>query len=252
MPKKLLQLLILVLGLLGLGVTQSIWAAELPQPPVPVEKMRALAYTKEFAKRFNLPELPGNFSPSGGLEAIEFKVEKIDRLNTFICYWNIYINESVPFAFPGGANSGSLRMFNGHFFKQKPGPWPSHEDTAAYNLNSDALFRLIRFASSTYDEASKRGASHSSFLDEFVRNLVPGLSYLKTSGCSFSSWYQRGQKEIFIWLKIEGRPDYRVRFNPPGDFYKLAIPDGLLSQIMPWASWANEINPLIWEKMRQK
>ncbi len=69
---------------LALSVVASTagFAAESPKPsPLPIERMRATAYTKEFAKRFALPDPEPGTEPSGGVQTMEFAVGRETQLN---------------------------------------------------------------------------------------------------------------------------------------------------------------------------
>lgn len=63
-------------------------------PPLPIEEMRAVVYTKAFAKRFALPEP----EPEGGVQAMEFAGEDAKakyphkRFATYQCVLKVYLN----------------------------------------------------------------------------------------------------------------------------------------------------------------
>lgn len=84
-----------------------------PAPPIPVEQMRAFGYTKEFAKRFALPEPKPAWEPGEGLLAVEFRVEPIPGpRGLYGCDFRLYLDSRLDLH-PSLATGGSRVVGDG-------------------------------------------------------------------------------------------------------------------------------------------
>ncbi len=245
--KKPLFALSLVAILAWSAITSSAHAKEAEKPaPLPIERMRAVAYTKEFAKRFALPDPEPGTEPEGGLQAMEFAVEPGKFGNPrYYCKLSLYLNSQLAIAYPEEGMSGSTLMFNSHlhFFARLPegnkrwSQW-SVEDRKHFNERQTLYTNHVWLATPDYpgyfDERSKKPfAATSMFYDEYHRDLFPGLAYLKIDmGCPAYSWLDKVEA-IQIWIKWEGAKDYsRELRKDPADFLKFSLPMSFYKKII--------------------
>lgn len=213
--------------------------------PLPTDDMRVAAYTREFAQRFGLPAPADDMIPEGGLLAVEFRIEKHELIGMhhYTCNWRLYIDDLLPVDYPHEGKAGKSNMFNGHFFETKrPGVlWPNEEDRIWHSRNWTSYARRIQISTSDY-EPNRQGARDSATLTEFIRQLVPGVSYVETDNCDFAQWLATKPRDIVIWLKKGGTPDDRVRLRPLEDFHRFVLPRGLLEKARPFAEQATARN----------
>ncbi|HWQ38264.1 MAG TPA: hypothetical protein VNM24_06555 [Burkholderiales bacterium] len=244
---------LLMLAVLSFGVV----AQEPPSPaPLPVEQMRAVAYTKEFARRFRLPEPTPGSEPSGGLQAIEFFVEKGPPWASefYYCIFKLYVDSNLPIAFPQPGTAGSkwLLVYAKHFFL-----WPdpdnrrwlsfSEADRKHHADRQSAYDRLAAIATPDF-EFLARGAYEDIGFDEYYRELFPGLSYVQLSTGCFSERKLSRRPEWQLWLKKEGGRDYRRQLRiHPEDFLKFTIPRQLLARVVEFSAQADRYNAVVRE-----
>lgn len=211
--------------------------------PLPTWEMCVAAYTREFAKRFNLPEPAEDMIPTGGIAAIDFRIryEEIfdprtgDQLGPYRCDWRIYLDKNVSFDFPEPDRAGDGSVFGHHRLMDAGGP----EDNRVRNERSTPYFRRIQFSTVDY-VPDRRGARESNILYEYARDLVPGIDYLRTQSCSFGNWYRQQPRDIVLWLKKGGTPDDRMRLRPPEEFHRFTLPRGFIAKAAPLASRAED------------
>ena len=140
--------------------------------PLPLEKMRVVAYSKVFAERFGLPlPLPG-FETTDGLEAVEFSIEQKRPWSDFVSSnYRLYVDGNLPIQFPdnGGCGDVGLLIKNVHFFgqtKEKVMKWRK-EDRYFFNEKNTQYARKALLASMDH-EYGKRGASYGMWYEGFM------------------------------------------------------------------------------------
>ena len=224
-----------------------------PAPPIPVEQMHAFGYTKEFAKRFALPEPEPGWEPGEGLLAVEFRVRPIpDSKGLHNCDFKLYVDSRLDIAFPEPGLSGSSDLYTSrtHSFiaRGKNEPDIPEADRRARGERQRAFGQLAAIATSDY-VMGKRGALTSSPLREFVRDLFPGVNYVQASECMFAYWLSLRESDFKVWVKKSNGKDYtRTAERDPNDFYQFPLPAALISKVRPWAEWVNQSDHFIHEK----
>lgn len=234
--------------------------------PLPIEQMRAVAYTKEFAQRFALPDPEPSTEPSGGIQAMEFTVEPGAKHGSglYYCKLRLYLSNDLPIAYPEEGVAGAQRMliFPAHFFVRsnpdsKHQPKLSPSDGQHFNERNGRYNRMTMLASPGYDHPEFLSASPKvpyggigMAYEEYHRDLFPGLAYLKIDmGCPVFSWMD-GIKTAEIWLKREGAKDYRKQIRmEPQDFLKFTIPPKMYRQILSWRKEVAAYNRPLIEKL---
>lgn len=218
-------------------------------------EMRVTAYTREFAKRFNLPEPAGDMMPSEGIAAIDFRIRHSeifdertgDKLGPYRCDWRIYLHREVSFDFPEPDRAGYAPVFGHHRLMDTGGP----EDNRARNERSVPYARRIQFSTADY-VPDRRGARESDVLYEYARDLVSGIDYLRVESCSFGDWFRRQPGDIVLWLKKGGTPDDRFRLRPIEEFHRFILPRGFIVKAAPLAIRAYDYNQVIGKANRQR
>lgn len=180
-----------------------------------LDEMRVVIYTKEFAERFGLPAPETGNEPSGGVEAMEFSVEKGLYNSIYYCYLKIYIKSSIEIKYPEKSRSGSLSTYlnQNHFFswpRDKFRKWKK-EDREHFLYLSRQYGMKVFFASAGY--ASGNGFIDSLLIEEFNQELLPGLSYLKVNVLSYGLPDVSQYWPIELWLEREEGPDYSNGFK---------------------------------------
>ena len=259
--KMFVALLGLLVGLPASGFTvpehpdsTAAFEAEKKLEPLSTWGMRVTAYTPEFAKRFNLPDPAEDVIPTGGIAAIDFRIryEEIfdprtgDKLGPYRCDWRIYLDEAVSFDYPAQDRAGHIEVFLGHILDSG-----GSEDNRARNERSTSYFRRIQFSTGDY-VPDRRGARESNAIEDYVRDLVPGIGYLRVKSCSFESWLRQQPRDIVLWLKKGGTPDDRFRLRPPEEFHRFTLPRGLIAKAAPMAARAEDYNRVVMKAVSQK
>ena len=109
-PSAIPAVVIALLLAMGSMCPTHIRAAD--APPLAIDHMRAAVYTKEFAKRFALPNPEPGTEPSGGMQAMEFAVEPGPKHSFgYNCKLKLYLDSKLPIAYPEEGVAGSDRMF---------------------------------------------------------------------------------------------------------------------------------------------
>ncbi len=217
--------------------------------PLPIEQMRAVAYTGDFAKRFALPDPEPGTEPSGGIQAMEFAVEPGPKhgRGLYYCKLKLYLDNALLIAYPEEGIAGAEHMLrqSSHFFM-----WPnpenkrwlalSEKDRLHFNGRNGRYNRMTMLASPGYDypeflptpPKTPYGGIDMVY-EEYHRDLFPGVAYLKIDmGCPVFSW-MNGIKTAEVWLKREGAKDYRKQIRmEPQDFLKFTIPPKMYQQIL--------------------
>ena len=225
-----------------------------PTPPIPVEQMHAFGYTKEFAKRFALPEPEPGWEPGDGLLAVEFSVRPIPGpwRPLYTCAFKLYIDSKFDIAFPEPGLSGLNELYTSrtHPFiaRRKNEPDIPEADRRAHGERQRAFGQLAAVATSDY-VMDKSGALTSSPLLEFVRELFPGVHYVQASDCMFAFWLSRRESDLNVWVKKSTGKDYtRTAMRDPNDFYQFPLPHALIAKARPWAEWVSQNNHFIHEE----
>lgn len=225
-------------------------------PELPLGEMRITAYTKAFAERFGLPAPKPGTEPSGGLEAIEFAIEKGPAwAPLYYCNYYLYVDSTLPIKFPeeGGAGNVYMLVNKTHFFGR------SHEQWLKWSLQDrrhstglDGKYnRKTNLASMDYIP-NKQGAIDSLLYVEYHKNLLPGLSYIKLDG-SPPMMIDNPRKNIGIWLQKESKTDYRSQVHvDSGDFLKFPIPEQIFEKVREWGLKAREANTVIRPTLKEK
>lgn len=247
-------------GAVLLAFVTPILHAKEPATPLPIEQMRASAYTKDFAKRFGLPDPEPGTEPSGGIQAMEFAVESGPKHSFgYNCKLKLYLDNSLPIAYPEEGVAGAQRILiqPSHFFM-----WPnpenkrwlslSEKDRLHFNERNGRYNRMTWLATPDY-VWQKHGAAHGMFYEEYHRDIFPGLAYLKIDmTCPVYSWMDK-VKTVQVWLKREGAKDYRKQLRTVSeDFLKFTIPLQLYRQIVGWRKMADDYNRPLIEKLSAK
>jgi len=254
----------------GLDTPNSAGPANARPAPLPIEQMRAVAYTKDFAKRFALPDPQPGTEPSGGIQAMEFAVEDAKakyphkRFATYQCVLKLYLDNQLPVAYPEEGVAGTQRMliFPAHFFvRSDPGnkqqPKLSPNDGQHFNERNGRYNRMTMLASPEYDHPEhtqgppkKSYGGHGIFYEEYHRDLFPGIAYLKIDmTCPTYSWMDEVDT-VQIWLKREGAKDYRKQLRmEPQDFLKFTISSKIYRQILGWRKDVAAYNKPLIEKL---
>ena len=232
-------------------------AGEFVKPaPLPIEQMRAVAYTKAFAKRFALPEPEPGTEPEDGIEAMEFSVEQGPKhWPTYVCVLKLYLNSNLPVAYPeeGVAGADHMLIKSTHFFM-----WPNPDNKRWMSLRErDRLHfgeRWGRYTRSTWLATANydwdHGAATGMFYEEYHRDIFPGLAYLKVDmGCQIFSWMSKVDTAQ-IWLKKEGAKDYRKHLKEdPNDFLKFSLPSTFYKKILELKKGPSQYNSVFIEEL---
>lgn len=246
-----------------------VWPAAIPsthakesQAPalLPIEQMRAVAYTKEFAKRFALPDPEPGTEPSGGIQAMEFAVEPGAKHSFgYNCKLKLYVDSGLSIAYPeeGIAGAESMLIQSIHFFL-----WPdpdnkrwlrlSKKDRRHFSDRKSRYWERARWATPGY-RYQEQGASMSIFFEEYHRELFPDISYIKLdTTCPAYSWVEK-VSSIQLWIERQGGKDYTlVTRVESDDFHKFSVPNHLWIQIRPWMKAAAEYNKVLIEQNNKR
>lgn len=206
-----------------------------------LSKQRFVAYTSSFANRFKLPPIRPQPELGTGLEAIEIGFGPRVNSEWLGCYMAIYVATSAisnsEFGMEVSAEALEPRR---HFFLDTR---PDGKDPRALMSAPDAQHLLDRqslyfmaavLTTSDYNEAAKSGGRDSMALNEFVRDLFPGLTYIRTRGCVSTSLIKRG-KGVKFGIRRKGAPNYSRVPGPWREehFDHFAFPTTLLEAALP-------------------
>jgi len=225
-------------------------------PELPLEEMRIAAYTKDFAERFGLPApMPGT-EPSGGLQAIEFAIEKGPAWTPFYyCKFYLYLDSSLPVKYPEEGIAGEKYMLikKTHFFGSTQDQWLQWpgSDKLYFNRRQGSYNRKANLASMDY-VPGKQGAIDSFSYEEFHKDILPGLAYIKLSAPT-PLLISKPRKNIGVWLQKESKVDYRSRVHvDPNDFLKFAIPEHVFQKVREWGFKTKGANSEIQQSLRKQ
>jgi len=223
---------------------------------LPLKELRIAAYTKAFADRFGLPEPAPGTEPSGGLEAIEFAIEKGRFAPYYYCNFYLYVNSDLPIKYPEEGVAGEKYMLikGTHFFGRTQEQWMRWPDKDRLHFNSrqGGYHRKANLASMNYTPG-KQGAITDLYYREFYKNILPGLAYIKLDCSPPSLMIKEPTKNIGIWLQKESKADYRGRIHvEPGDFLKFEIPEHVFQKVRKWGLVAKEASDKIDQIRREE
>jgi hypothetical protein len=216
---------------------------------LPLKELRIAAYTKAFADRFGLPEPAPGTEPSGGLEAIEFAIEKGRFAPYYYCNFYLYVNSDLPIKYPEEGVAGEKYMLikGTHFFARTQEQWMRwpKNDRLHFNDRQGAYHRKANLASMNYIPG-KQGAITDLYYREFYKTILPGLAYIKLDCSPPSLMIKEPKRNVGIWLQRESNADYRGRIHvDTGDFLKFEIPDQVFQKVREWGLLAKEASDKI-------
>lgn len=221
--------------------------------PLPIDQMRAAIYTKEFARRFALPEPAPGTEPMDGIQAIEYSMEEISSKGQFgdigerkvrSCLIALYFDNTLPVAWPEEASAGvsDIPTKKPQFFSHMPKERflnLSEQDRRSMNERWTRYLNLAQLVvtDAAYD---KTGSMTSVDWEEYDRKAFAGLAYAKISiGCSMtdrvieSAIRQKGR--VSLWLKHAKARGYINTDNPrPDEVVKLRLPQEFIEHVLPW------------------
>ncbi len=247
----------------------ALFAAEAKEPtPLDIEKMHAVAYTKEFAQRFALSDPEAGSEPSGGLQAVEFSVAaQSKRQQMYVCTLKLYFDNSLSVAYPEKGVTGAIGVLaqSTHFFLW-PDPnskrWMSFSEKdrlhfseregqytgirMAYMATPDYRWKNYRLKNGG-DFWKQEGFAVGMFYEEHRRDLFPGLAYLKLNmACPSSSAPTQPDIDklavVQVWLKRQGSRNRKQMDETPEDFLRFTIPQSFYHKIITWAKEAAHYN----------
>lgn len=221
--------------------------------PLPIEQMRAAVYTKEFAKRFALPDPEPGTEPERGMQAMEFAVEPgpwwLGETASYYCKLYLYLDNKLPIAYPEEAVRGTINIPSQKtkLMTIERERWLSlsEKDRLHFGERSSRYTRKSMLTTTDF-VWNKVGGGVGMFYDEYHRDLFPGLAYLKISmGCPNFSWMDKIET-IQIWIQREGTKDYRHQDREdPEDFLKFTLPKAFYGKIHLWIKRTAEYNALL-------
>lgn len=223
--------------------------------PLTLENMRIVAYSKSFAKRFGLPMPEPGFETTGGLEAVEFAIEKGNPWAPYYySNYRLYINSSLPIAFPEETKNGDNYELipKSHFFGQtqeKFMRWQV-EDRRYIGELQTRYFRNALLATMDY-EFRKHGASTSLWYKAFRQELFPDLDFIHINNAP-NKLKNYGGKGVGIWLKKVGGTDYREKIAiEDNHFFKFKLPNNFYKKVLEFEKSAYTQNRSIDKKLRK-
>lgn len=222
--------------------------------PLPIEQMHAAVYTKDFAKRFALPEPESGTEPEGGIQAMEFAVEPgIHGNPRYYCKLYLYLDNKLPIAYPEEAIRGtvSIPSQKTRLMTIEKERWLSlsEKDRLHFGERNSRYTRKSMLTTTDFFW-NKVGGGVGMFYDEYHRDLFPGLAYLKIDmGCPNYSWTEKVET-MQIWIQREGTKDYRYQDREdPEDFLKFTLSKAFYGKIHPWIKRTAEYNRLLINKV---
>lgn len=225
----------------------TIGAGATTQELRPVEEMRAVIYTAQFAQRFALPTPPSGSEPVDGIQAMEFSIETASNAPGWhMCKLAVFLDSKISVAYPeGDFGVRNLPSRPSRLMTPTKEQWEkwSIADKKQFHLRSAKYRRSARLATPNY-VWQQSGWSTDVVYDEYDRNLFTGLAYIKIDlGCPNVRQVRR-LDAVQLWLKREGGKDYsKMLKTDPDDFLKFSIPRTFLDIVLPWWEFADEHNP---------
>lgn len=221
--------------------------------PEKFENIKVHAYTKALAKRFALPEPSMEIEPNGGLQAIEFSMEKTRGAEGFYwCVLKAYLDSNLPIAYPLNGNSGSRSLvelpehfvFDNNVANQR---WLSLSVEDRLHFGGQNTFgrraAIVRLGSYWRDL----------LYDMFYRELFAGVSYIKFGEPCSTDVAGEGGGSAQLWIERFGGKDYgRIVRADPEDFLKLNLPLSFCRATLKLAKPANDYNRGLIERRNKR
>lgn len=229
--------------------------------PLPIEEMRAAIYTKEFARRFALPDPAPGTEPLDGVQAIEYGmwltkgkglIDDIGELKTYDCELAIYFDNTLSIVWPEEARASVSTI-------------PSIRPSLLFNWTRERILKLsvqdrqrldgriwhLNLAALVVTDTAyeKTGSQISVSWREYDRDAFAGLAYAKLSiGCSMtgrvieSAVRQKGRASL--WLKHAKASSDNINTDKPraDEVVKLRLPQGFIERILPWIQAGERFN----------
>lgn len=255
--KLMSRMRFIILGVAWFAAFSSANAKEPEKPaPLPIEQMRAVAYTKDFAQRFALPDPEPGTEPSGGIQAMEFAVETTPNAPYYYCKLYLYLDNKLPIAYPEGetgtAYLPSRRSRLMTFDAQTRWPKLSERDRRHFSERQGRYNLMAWLATPDFLWRKQGNASGSMSYEEYHRDLFPGLAYLKIDmTCQAYSWMDKA-KMMQLWLRDERVPDNQKLRIEAEDFVRFPVSDFFYQQIIGWSKQAHVYNARIMDEENAK
>ena len=253
--RYLTALLLICLAQLILGASVLAVENHPAYPVLPLEEMRIAAYSKAFAERFGLPDPAPGTEPDGGLEAIEFAIEKGRFAPYYYLNIYLYVDSSLPIKYPEEGVAGEKYMLISatHFFGRTHEQWMkwSLEDRR-FSTNLDGKYNRKANLTTMDYMPRKKGVTTSLYYREFHKDILPGLAYIKLDCSPPSIMIDRPIDNVGIWLQVDSQADYRSQIEvDTDDFLKFAIPDGVFKVVRKQSLAARKANETIDNLLRE-
>ncbi len=225
-----------------------------------LSKQRFVAYTSSFANRFKLPPIRPELVLGDGLEAVEIGFGPRVNSPWLGCYMAIYIaTRAISSEFGMEVSAETLEPRRHFFLDDRPdgkNPFSLMAAPDAQHLQDRQApyFMAAVLTTSDYNEAAKSGGRDSKAINEFVRDLFPGLTYVRTRGCVSTSLIEYG-KGVRFGIRRKGAPDYsRVRAPWREEhFDHFALPTMLLEAALPsLKAYSKYIDELLADEVRAR
>jgi len=229
---------------------------------LPIQEMRAVAYTAAFAKRFGLPPPPPGTEPNNGLEALEVKVQRRgERADDAYCMkLSLYLDSHLAIKLPKGEPSGNERMvcnpshFFGNSFKERHFEKWSEEDKR-HLVALDSNYRMKAFLGSMdYGDGKMANKGYppgdSIVYDEYHTELLPGLTYIRLFFFEplilDDTLKHKKYTDVGVFLLRATDRDYRHTLSyTPDNFYKFRLPNHILAKMKEWVEMMKPVNATI-------
>lgn len=223
---------------------------------LPIQEMRATAYTKAFAQRFGLePPAPGT-EPSNGLEALELRVQRTrewTNLYSFTLY--LYLDSRLPIKLPESGIAGNKRMLISayHFFARPHAQWMNWSvEDRRYLSKLDGNYNMKAFLATMDYVPNKKGVIDSIEYEEFHTELLPGLTYIRLDVLS-PLLLNKPYTNVGIFLQRSTEMEYREKnYIESGDFIKFRFPDHILAKMKEWNKKIKSANNIVRELKNQQ
>jgi hypothetical protein len=193
---------------------------------VQLGEFRALVYASDFAERFRLPaESAVHLAP--GVLGIAVQVQ--DRAEAPDCSILLYLDDSVPFAYPPGqdARIEDLRLQTGPLFFAN-----RMNDADANALMKRVGDLRIVYQSREYGTGRKRGVMQGGAVSGFWRALLPNLNVVRFDvTCDVLA---PDESPVDVWLLRDGHDSSEMPAMPnEAVAIRVPIPDSLLRESAP-------------------
>ncbi|MCL2336072.1 MAG: hypothetical protein FWC60_01490 [Firmicutes bacterium] len=222
---------------------------------LPIQEMRAVAYTAAFAKRFGLPPPAPGTEPDNGLEALEVRVQRaVEWTNFYSISLSLYVDNRLPIKLPESGHAGSRRMlnrayrfildpFNSHKVRGQVDKWQAGDRNYKFALETKYLIPVYL---GTMDDHVEGGGHDSIECDEYYTELLPGLAYIRLQSYGGVVLYASLRKNlgdfgIFLRRPTAQYPPYG-HFNDPNEFIRFKLPDHILTRIKEWIVMMKPVN----------